>query len=136
MSLLGEDCAITINIGTRALNGNITFAGGASIHGIAKRVSIKSSVDLKDGKAMGDADKLFRATARESQIEIDSVVGTGGYYFCNSVSPVGLIGQVTFDELSSLSNAKVIEGVIEIWEGTAADGEIQMEKITIKGGVG
>lgn len=133
VSIIGEDCAISIALSTRNIDGTLSsYLANANIKGIAKRVSLSESADMKSGKAMGDGTDMFRATAAKAELEIDHMVAVAGYYYNTGTTIVGKIATVTFLERTGLSDTKTYTGVIETWKGEAADGEMQMEKITIR----
>ena len=133
MSLIGEDISLEIQIGTQAAGGGeITWGTAASIEGIANKLEITETVEIIATRAFGDARKKKRATAGETMISIDHLVGITGWHYYSSGTLIGRPVKVSVKELTSLSTAKSWEGVIQQWKWTANNGEAQAESIQIE----
>lgn len=133
MALIGEDCAISITIGTRAQNGVVTWNGTANIKGIAKKVDLSDKLDKINTKAMGDPRKKFRGTSGESVLKIDHVVAVTGWNYVNSLGAtlLGMVAKVLLLENSAFATPRLYVGLIENWHVSLVDAEAQMEDIQI-----
>lgn len=132
MALIGEDCSISMRIGTVAA-GVITWGSSGAITGKARRISVEDSVELANTKAIGDPRKKHRAHSGSTRIDLEDVVGYTGYAFLQSgrATPIGLACELTIKELSSLSTPSVFAGVIERWKGEIQSTEVQIESMSI-----
>ena len=131
MSLIGEDCSVSLRIGTIAL-GVITYVTVGTITGKARRISAEDGVELTNTKAIGDGRKKHRPHSGNTRVELESLVGYGGYaYLSGRVTPIGLVAELTVKELSSLSTGSVWVGIIEKWKGDIQSTEAQLESMTM-----
>jgi hypothetical protein len=131
MALIGEDCSISLELGTVAA-GVITWAAAGTITAKARRISMEDSVELANTKAFGDGRKKHRAHSGSARIDLESVVGYGGYQFLSSrATPIGAAARLTVKEISSLSTGSVFTGIVEKWKGDIQSTEVQIESMSI-----
>ena len=129
-SLIGEDCALSILIGT-AWDGSLSplpigaavelVGAQISLLGIAKRFSHHEMVEKTNVKAMGDGRKKHRYHSYEGNMDIDTFVPATGYVI--PFSKVGCYVSITFNPLTTLAVPETYNGVIVDWKvETGTDG--------------
>jgi hypothetical protein len=131
MALIGEDCSISLRLGSVAA-GVITWVAFGTITAKARRISAEDSCELANTKAIGDPRKKFRGHSGSTRIDLEEVVGYGGYAFLTGrVTPIGAAAELTIKEISSLSTGSVFTGIVEKWKGDIQSTEVQIESMSI-----
>ncbi len=136
--LLGEDCSITVTLGSRNADASINWGStvnSGTFKALIKKATLNESSEMKNARCMGDDTQVYRAIAPDATIDIDTLVATTGYLFNRSTGIAGTPIQIVFDEGSALSDPKTYIGLIKTWKGEASEGEIQAESITIQCGL-
>jgi hypothetical protein len=132
--LIGEDCVVTIKLGTVS-GGVITWDGGGSfiISAKAKRFKISDEAETTNTKGLGDGRKKFRAHSGSTRIDLDKMVSFAGYDFLNGRnSRLGDVAQIAFKEYSGLSTPVTVNpGLIVKWETGFDEGEPTLETLSI-----
>lgn len=133
MALIGEDATVTFQFGSISSGGVLTWGGTlTTFTGKARRISVDDSVELANTKAIGDSRKKHRPHSGSTRIDLEGVVGFGGYAFPSSqVTPIGQPCRLIIKELSSLSTPMTYIGIVEHWKGEIQSGEAQIESMSI-----
>lgn len=133
MALIGEDIAVTIEIGTQAAGGGaVTWGAAVNIKGIARTLEIEESAEMIGTKALANTRKKFRSGSGEGNLTIDHLVDITGWYYFSSGTLNGRPARVSVKENSSLATPRQWVGIIERWKWTAGTDQEQAENISIK----
>lgn len=133
MSLIGEDCAFTIKLGT-VTAGVVTWDGGGAvlISGKGRRLKIADEIETTNTKGLGDGRKKFRGHSGSSRVDLDRMVSYAGYDFLNGrATRIGDAAQIAIKEYGGLSTPSVFTGLITKWETGFEEGETTLEQLSI-----
>lgn len=129
LHLIGEDCLIGIGVGGTANGTAPGTISTASYKGIARRVTLSSSIEKTNVKALGDANVQNRYHSGAQQVEIEGFVTDAGWVIEDGLS--GKYIQVSYSPVNGVDTAWSYAGVVTDWRTEGSVGTEQTERFTL-----